>query len=104
AYIKALSEGRRLAAGGLDRLFKDNQVVALVGPTVGPAWLIDPVLGDRYVGGGAGNAAAVAGYPHLTVPMGKVSGLPVGLSFVGPAWSEAKLLSLGYAYEQAVGP
>lgn len=104
AYVTARKEGRRLAAGGLDSLFRDNQVVALVGPTVGPSWLIDPVLGDRYVGGGAGNAAAVSGYPHLTVPMGRVSGLPVGLSLVGPAWSEARLLSLGYAYEQATRP
>jgi amidase len=103
-YVNALAQGRRLAAGGLDSLLKDNQLIALVGPTVGPSWLIDPVLGDRYVGGGAGNAAAVAGYPHLTVPMGRVSGLPVGLSFVGPAWSEARLLGLGFAYEQASRP
>ncbi|MBX3481554.1 MAG: amidase [Caulobacter sp.] len=101
AYIKARDEGQKLARGGLDRLLKDNDVVALVGPTMGPSWLIDPVLGDRYVGGGAGNAAAVGGYPHLTVPMGLVQGLPVGLSFVGPRWSEAQLLALGFAYEQA---
>ncbi|MBI1406865.1 MAG: amidase [Caulobacter sp.] len=101
AYIKARDEGQTLARGGLDRLLKDNDVVALVGPTTGPSWLIDPVLGDRYVGGGAGNAAAVAGYPHLTVPMGLVKGLPVGLSFIGPKWSEAQLLALGFAYEQA---
>jgi amidase len=59
------------------------------------------VLKDRFVGGGAGGPAAVAGYPHLTVPMGLVDGLPVGLSFVGPAWSEARLLAYGYAFEQA---
>ena len=52
-------------------------------------------------GGGAGGLAAVSGYPHLTVPMGAVRGLPVGLSFIGPAWSEAQLLGLGFAYEQA---
>jgi amidase len=101
AYLKARKEAQDAARGGLDRLMKDNAVVALVGPTLGPSWLIDPVLGDRYVGGGAGHAAAVAGYPHLTVPMGLVKGLPVGLSFVGPKWSEATLLGLGYAYEQA---
>ena len=56
------------------------------------------------IGYGAGGLAAVAGYPHLTVPMGLVKGLPVGLSFMGPKWSEARLLSLGYAYEQARGP
>jgi amidase len=78
-----------------------NDVVALVFPTMPPAWKIDAANGDRISGGGAGKLAAVAGYPHLTVPMGAVKRLPVGLSFVGPAWSEARLLGLGYAYEQA---
>jgi amidase len=73
----------------------------LVGPTVAAAWLIDTVHGDSYPGGGAGGFAAVAGYPHLTVPMGLVKGLPVGLSFLGPKWSDGMILSLGYAYEQA---
>jgi amidase len=67
------------------------------------AWKIDAVNGDQISGGGAGGLAAVAGYPHLTVPMGSIKGLPVGLSFIGPKWSEARLLSLGYAYEQARG-
>jgi amidase len=95
-----------MAAGpnGIDKLLKEYNVVALVGPTEAPAWKIDAVNGDRVAGGGAGNLAAVAGYPHLTVPMGLVKGLPVGLSFIGPKWSEALLLSLGYAYEQARGP
>jgi amidase len=94
------------AAGpkGIDQLLKQYKVVALVGPTAGPAWKIDAVSGDSFSGGGAGNLAAVAGYPHLTVPMGLVKGMPVGLSFMGPKWSEATLLSLGYAYEQARGP
>jgi amidase len=94
------------AAGpnGIDRLLKQYRVVALVGPTMPPAWKIDAVNGDQISGGGAGSLAAVAGYPHLTVPMGLVRGLPVGLSFIGPKWSEAQLLSLGYAYEQARGP
>jgi amidase len=94
------------AAGpkGIDKLLKDNDVVALVGPTDAPAWKIDAVNGDQVPGGGAGNLAAVSGYPHLTVPMGLVKGLPVGLSFIGPKWSEALLFSLGYAYEQARGP
>ncbi|RYF90708.1 MAG: amidase, partial [Caulobacteraceae bacterium] len=101
AYLKARATADRLARGGLDKLLADNRVVALVAPTLGPAWFIDPILGDRYVGGGAGNAAAVAGYPHLTVPMGLVRGMPVGLSFVGPKWSDGTLLQLGYAYERA---
>ncbi|MDP1737137.1 MAG: amidase [Caulobacter sp.] len=102
AYIKARDTARRLAGPeGIDALLAKHDVAVLVGPTLGPAWLIDEVLKDRYVGGGAGNAAAVAGYPHLTVPMGLVQGLPVGLSFVGPRWSEARLLAYGFAYEQA---
>ena len=94
------------AAGpnGIDRLLKQYRVVALVGPTMPPAWKIDAANGDQISGGGAGSLAAVAGYPHLTVPMGLVKGLPVGLSFIGPKWSEALLLNLGYAYEQARGP
>jgi amidase len=102
AYLKARDEARRMAGpDGIDALLAKHDVAVLVGPTLGPSWLIDPVLKDRYVGGGAGNAAAVAGYPHLTVPMGQVGGLPVGLSFVGPKWSEARLLGYGFAYEQA---
>ncbi|MEO8926307.1 MAG: amidase [Caulobacteraceae bacterium] len=101
-YLKALATGRRLAgAEGIDKMLEKNTVVALVAPTLAPAWVIDPVLGDHAVSGDAGQLAAVAGYPHLTVPMGEVSGLPVGLSFIGPAWSEARLLGFGYAYEQA---
>src|SRR3954462_4424782 len=94
------------AAGphGIDKLLRDNRVVALVGPTMPPAWLIDAANGDHRAGGGPGSLAAVAGYPHLTVPMGLVKGLPVGLSFMGPKWSEQLLLNLGYAYEQARGP
>jgi amidase len=103
-YLAALATGKRLAGPeGIDRMLAANGVVALVAPTGGPACLIDPVLKDHDVGGGAGTMPAVAGYPHLTVPMGTVSGLPVGLSFIGPAWSEASLLSLGYAFEQT-GP
>ena len=100
-YLKAREEGQRLAGpGGIDRMMRENDVAALVAPTTGPAWTIDLVNGDHYGGGGAGNLAAVSGYPHLTVPMGQVAGLPVGLSFIGSAWSEASLLSFAYAYEQ----
>ncbi len=104
AYKKAREASFRAAGpNGIDRLLKQYDVVALVGPTMPPAWLVDPVNGDQSTGGGAGSLAAVAGYPHLTVPMGLVKGLPVGLSFMGSKWSEARLLSLGYAYEQARG-
>jgi len=104
-YRKARKASFRAAGpDGIDRLLKQYGVVALVGPTVPPAWKIDAVNGDQIAGAGAGSLAAVSGYPHLTVPMGLVKGLPVGLSFLGPRWSEALLLSFGYAYEQARGP
>lgn len=104
AYKTARATSLRAAGrNGIDRLLKDNAVIALVGPTMPPAWKIDAVNGDQITGGGAGSLPAVAGYPHLTVPMGLVKGLPVGLSFIGPKWSEPLLLSLGYVYEQARG-
>ncbi len=88
---------------GIDKLLTDNNVVALVQPTGEPAGLIDTATHLRNGAGGpsAAGIPAVAGYPHLTVPMGAVSGLPVGISFIGPKWSEQTLLSLGYAYEQS---
>ena len=102
AYRKAREVSlRKAGVEGIDKLLRDNDVVALVGPTTPPAWLIDAVNGDQIAGGGAGSLAAVAGYPHLTVPMGAVKGLPVGLSFIGAKWADAQILSLGYAYEQA---
>jgi amidase len=101
-YKKARETAYRLAGPeGIDRMLRENKLDALISPTVAAAWLIDAVHGDMYPGGGAGGLAAVAGYPHLTVPMGAVKGLPVGLSFIGPKWSDALILSLGYDYEQA---
>ena len=99
-YLDSLAECRKGARDdGLDRVLKANRLDALVAPTGGPAWLIDPVNGD-HSGASFSSPAAVAGYPHLTVPAGFVRGLPVGLSFVGAAWSEARLLALGHAYEK----
>ncbi|WP_294012710.1 amidase [Sphingomonas sp.] len=104
AYKQARATSLRLAgAQGVDRLLKLHKLDVLVGPTMPPAWKIDAVNGDQISGGGAGRLAAVAGYPHLTVPMGLVKGLPVGLSFIGPKWSDARMLRLGHAYEQARG-
>jgi amidase len=73
----------------------------LVAPTVGPAWTTDLLNGDHFLGGGVTTPPAVAGYPHVTVPMGAAQGMPVGLSFVGTAWTEGRLISYAYAYEQA---
>jgi amidase len=101
AYREALETCRRLSrAEGLDAAFERHRLDALVAPTGAPAWVIDPVSGDHFVGGNS-TPAAVSGYPSLSVPMGFVFGLPVGLSFVGRAWSEAVLVRLAFAYEQA---
>ena len=102
AYRKAFNDCQRYARTlGIDAVLKSKRVSALVAPTGDPAWLIDPINGDA-VGASATSPPAVAGYPHVTVPMGQVSGgLPVGLSFIGPAWSDARLLHFAYAYEQA---
>ena len=101
-YRKALAKNRRLSRRlGIDAVIREHRLDALVAPTQGPPWLIDLVNGDPGGGGSATSPAAVAGYPHITVPMGFARGLPVGLSFFGSAWSEPLLLKLAYAYEQA---
>ena len=99
-YRQAAAKARRLAgAEGIDAVLKRHRLDALIAPATGPAFLVDPINGDHYSGSGYG-AAAVAGYPSLTVPMGDARGLPLGLAFLGPKWSEAKLLGYGYAFEQ----
>jgi amidase len=101
AYLTMLEKARAIAGlRGIDRLLGEYKFIALVAPTTGPAWSIDLVNGDRSVGSAA-LLPAIAGYPHLTVPMGEVAGLPVGLSFIGTAWSERALLALGNSFEQA---
>ena len=101
AYLEALEKCRRLSRKeGLDAVLDQHRLDALVAPTGAPAWVIDPVSGDHYVGGNS-TPAAVSGYPSISVPMGFVFGLPVGLSFVGRAWSEATLVRLAFAFEQA---
>jgi amidase len=92
---------QRLASVGarIDAALADHQLSALIMPTAGPAWPIDLVNGDHYTGG-TSTLTAVSGYPAITVPMGQVDGLPVGLSFAGPRLGEGPLLALAYAYEQ----
>jgi amidase len=86
---------------GIDAMLKAADATVVVEPTYGPAWLSDPVYGDQYNGPSSSTLPAVAGDPNLTVPMGLVDGLPAGLSFIGPAYSEQVLLDAGYDYEQA---
>ncbi|HEV8218239.1 MAG TPA: amidase family protein, partial [Gemmatimonadaceae bacterium] len=100
-YLDELAKNRQLmGARGIDATVAKYSLDAIVAPTQGPAWLIDLVNGDPGGLSSFTSPAAVAGYPHVTVPMGFVRGLPVGLSFVGRAWSEATLLKLAYAFEQ----
>ena len=102
AHDKARANSFKLAGPeGIDALLAKNNVVALIAPTEGPAWMIDLVTGDHFSSVGAGSLAAIAGYPHLTVPMGQVEGLPIGLSFIGPQWGDKRVLDLGAAYERA---
>ena len=100
-YIEALEKNHQLARKeGVDATMEKHNLDALVGPTGGPAWLTDWVDGDHF-GGGSSGAAAVAGYPNVTVPAGFVFGMPVGISFFGRAWSEPVLIRLAYAFEQS---
>jgi amidase len=100
AYIEALAACRRLARDeGIDATLAEHRLDALIAPTGGPAWLTDYLChASSHTNS---TAAAVAGYPHITVPAGAIWGLPVGLSFIGPAWSEPALIRFAYAFEQA---
>jgi amidase len=101
AYLEALAKCRRLARSeGIEKALSENALDALIAPTNDPSWTIDLVNGD-HPGMGFSSPAAVAGLPHVTVPMGAVRKLPVGLSFVGAAFSEPLLIGMAYAYEQA---
>ena len=103
AYEAARANSLRLAGEeGIDRLLSENKVRFLVAPTTGPAWPIDLIYGDDYPGSiGAGSLAAIAGYPHISVPMGAVEGLPVGFSIMGAKWDDHEVLKAGAAYERA---
>ena len=99
-YVSARADSKRLAGiEGISRLLAEHQLDLLVAPTTGVAWRIDMANGSRYPGSFS-SMPAVSGYPHLTVPMGEVKGLPLGLSFIGAPWSEDVLLAAGFAFEQ----
>jgi amidase len=100
-YRRALSTCRTRSRGlGLDAAFTKHKVDAIVAPTGSPAWPTDLLNGDHFLGASS-TPAAVAGYPNITVPAGDVQGMPVGISFIGRPWTEARLLALAYAFEQA---
>jgi amidase len=100
AYKAALADSKRLAGPeGIDKLMADRRLDALLAPTTGAAWRIDLIDGDHSPDSFS-TFPAVAGYPHLTVPMGRVKGLPVGLSFIASAGQDATVLALGEAFER----
>lgn len=100
-YVEALNKILKITREeGIDKLVNTNNLDALIAPTGSPAWKTDLILGDHFVGGSS-SLAAIAGYPAITVPLGFISGLPVGITFFGRAWSEPVLIEIAYSYEQA---
>jgi len=100
-YLEALKTMKELSGPeGIDKVMDQNKLDAIVAPTGSPSWAIDLVNGDNFHGGSS-SPAANAGYPNITIPAGMIHGLPVGISFFGRAYSEGKLISLCYDYEQA---
>ncbi len=99
-YLEAVEKTVSQSRKGIERLIRENDLDAIVGPTGGPAWTTDVINGDKF-GGGSSSPAARAGYPNITVPAGFVEGLPFGLSFFGEAYAEPALLKVAYAFEQA---
>ena len=85
---------------GIDKLMNEHKLDALMAPTGSAAWKTDLINGDHFLGGSS-SFAAISGYPNITVPMGFIDALPVGVSFFGKAWSEPLLIEIAYAYEQA---
>ncbi|WP_310571781.1 amidase [Gemmatimonas sp.] len=100
-YRDAVAACRRLSRDeGIDAIMAQHSLDAIIAPSNGPSWPTDLINGDRYSGGNS-SVAAVAGYPSITVPMGFADALPLGVSFIGRAWSEGRLIGLAYAFEQA---
>jgi len=100
-YLDALAASKRISQNGIDNALQANHLDALIAPTRGPAWLTDHINGDMSTGISSSSLAAIAGYPSITVPAGYVVGLPIGVSFMGGAFSDARLIQLAYAFEQA---
>jgi amidase len=100
-YLKEVADLKRLAGKeGIDATLQKNRLDAIIAPTGGPSWKTDCVNGDHFSGGSSAPAAC-AGYPAITVPSGFIFGLPVGITFMGTAWSEPALIKIAYAFEQA---
>lgn len=99
-YLKALAlMTKATRENGIDKVMNSNRLDAIMSPTGSPAWKTDLLLGDHLVGGSS-SLAAISGYPAITVPMGFINDLPVGVTFFGKAWSEPVLIEIAYSYEQ----
>jgi amidase len=99
-YEKALAVMTKATReDGIDKVMKTYSLDAIMAPTGSPAWKTDLVLGDHYIGGNS-SLAAISGYPAITVPMGFIDELPVGVTFYGKAWEEGLLIEIAYSYEQ----
>lgn len=100
-YLDALEASKRIAMSAIDNALETHQLDALIAPTRGPAWMTDHIIGDKSSGISSSSLAAVSGYASITVPAGEVVGLPIGISFIGTAFSDAGLIRMAYAFEQA---
>ncbi|MGH8193996.1 MAG: amidase [Woeseiaceae bacterium] len=99
-YLEAFATSKRIARDGIDHVMEEHDLDALIATTNGPAWLTDYILSDHF-SVSSSSFAAVSGYASITVPAGFISGLPVGMSFIGQAYSEKTLINIAYAFEQA---
>jgi amidase len=100
-YLEALATSKRIAQNGISQALNEHDLGALIAPTRGPAWMTDNVSGDHSSGISSSSLAAVSGYASITVPAGDILGLPIGISFIGGEFSDAKLIRFAYAFEQA---
>lgn len=100
-YLDALAESKRISQSAINQALESHKLDALIAPTRGPAWLTDHINGDLSSGISSSSLAAISGYASITVPAGDVSGLPIGISFIGGEFSDARLIQLAYAFEQA---
>jgi amidase len=98
---KRAATRKAMRKDGLDALFAKHRLDALIGITNGPAWMIDWINGDAFLGPGMAGYAAVAGNPHITLPLGEIVGLPLGISLIGERWQDQKLAAIAHLLEQA---
>jgi amidase len=99
-YLEALQLSKQISQKGIDDALSESKLDALIAPTRGPAWMTDNVSGDRSSGISSSSLAAISGYPSITIPAGDILGLPIGISFIGAEFSDARLIQFAYALEQ----